>query len=65
MIQVAGIEPALSVWKTEILPLYDTCCAWAGGPSPSYYLPPTEDTLSVSRPMDTLSATRGHYFSIC
>jgi hypothetical protein len=34
-------------------------------PPPSYYLPPTEDTLSVSRPMDTLSATRGHYFSIC
>ena len=24
MERVAGIEPALSVWKTDVLPLYDT-----------------------------------------
>ena len=26
--QATGIEPAVSAWKAEVLPLYDTCLNW-------------------------------------
>lgn len=32
MEQIAGIEPAASAWKAEVLPLYDICINWSTRP---------------------------------